>query len=81
MVASLFQAQALECGLRLLWCTGLAAPQHVESSRTWARTCVHCTGRQILNQWTTREIVLLITIFAVEKQLLDSLRAPEGLTI
>ena len=45
------------------------------------RSHIPCTGRRILNQWTTREVVLLITIFAVEKQLLDSLRAPEGLTI
>ena len=42
--------------LQWLWCTGLATPQHVESSWTWARTCVHCTGRQILNRWTTREV-------------------------
>ena len=32
-----------------LWCTGLVVPWHVVSSWTRARTCVPCTGRQILN--------------------------------
>ena len=54
LVASRAQAQQ--------WCClDLAAPQHVESSRIgrlgfhrdW--TCVSCTGRQILDQWVTRE--------------------------
>ena len=44
------RAQAQE-----LWCTGLAAPQHVGSSRTRARTRVPCIGRRILNNGTTRE--------------------------
>ena len=39
-----------------LWCTGLAAPQHVGSSQTRARTRVLCTGRQILNHCSTREV-------------------------
>ena len=34
---------------------GLAAPQHVGSSRTRAQTYVPCIGRQILNHCTTRE--------------------------
>ena len=38
-----------------LWCTGLAAPWHVGSSRTRARTRVPCIGRQILNHCATRE--------------------------
>ena len=38
-----------------LWRTGLAAPRHVGSSRTRARTRVPCTGRRILNCCTTRE--------------------------
>ena len=43
---------------------GLVAPQHVGSSRTRAQTCVPCTGRQILNHGTTREVppTILITI-------------------
>ena len=39
-----------------LWRTGLAAPQHVGSSRTRDRTRVPCTGKQILNHCTTREV-------------------------
>ena len=38
-----------------MWRTGLVAPRHVGSSRTWARTHVPCIGRQILNPCTTRE--------------------------
>ena len=38
-----------------LWRTGLVAPQYVGSSRTRARTCVPCNGRQILNHCATRE--------------------------
>ena len=44
------------CGLQLLWCTDLVTPGHVESSRTRYRTHASCTGRQILNQGTTREV-------------------------
>ena len=40
-----------------LWRTALAAPQHVESSRTRAQTCVPCTGRRILIHCTTREVL------------------------
>ena len=39
-----------------LWRTGLVVPRHVGSSRTRARTCVSCIGRQILNHCTTREV-------------------------
>ena len=46
------RAQALE-----LWCIGLAAPRHVGSSRTRARTHVPCIGRQILNHCATREVL------------------------
>ena len=63
--ASLFEAQAL-----LLWSTGprarglsvcstwVSLPQDIWdiSSLTRDRTCVLCIGRQILNQWTTREV-------------------------
>ena len=43
-------------GLQELWCSDLVAPWHVGSSlaRDWA--CVPCIGRQILNEWTTREV-------------------------
>ena len=42
-----------------LWHMGLDAPQYVESSQTRGLTCVPCTGRQILNVWTTREVLKL----------------------
>ena len=34
----------------------LVAPQHVESSQSRDRTHVPCTGKQILNHGTTREV-------------------------
>ena len=39
---------------------GLVALWHLVSSRTRARTCVPCIGRQILNHCTTREAPLLL---------------------
>ena len=43
-------------GAQQLWCTGLVAPQCVESS--WAReqAQIPCIDRWILNHWTTREV-------------------------
>ena len=41
-----------------MWRTGLAAPRHVGSSRTRARTCVPCVGRRILNHCATREVLI-----------------------
>ena len=38
-----------------LWLTGPAAPRHVGSSQTRARTRVPCIGRQTLNHCATRE--------------------------
>ena len=43
-----------------MWCTGLAAPRHVGSSRTRTRTCVPCIGRRILNHCATREVPIII---------------------
>ena len=41
------------CRLQQLWCVGLAAPRHVESSLTRYGTCpLHW----ILNHWTAREV-------------------------
>ena len=47
---------------------GLVALQHVKSSQTRVQTQVLCTGRQILNHWTTREIhaVVLICILFIQ---------------
>ena len=50
------RARALESlGFSSLWCMGLVALQHVGPSRTRDWTHVSCTGRWILNRWTTRE--------------------------
>ena len=38
-----------------MWLTGPAAPRHVGSSQTRARTRVPCIGRQTLNHCATRE--------------------------
>ena len=58
------RAWALECGLSS--CGTLVSvvitSQHVESSRIKDGTCVLCIGRQILNHWTTREVLSDILI-------------------
>ena len=55
-----------------LWCKGLVALQHVESSLGRDQTCVHCIGKWILNHYTIRkdpsqnfktELVLLVLFF------------------
>ena len=46
-----------EHGLRVCGTTGLAAPQHGESSWTRDQTCVPCVGTCILYHWTTREVL------------------------
>ena len=48
-------AQAADAQAQQLWLTGPAAPRHVGSSQTRARTHVPCIGRQILNHCATRE--------------------------
>ena len=40
-------------------CPGIVALWHVESSRSRNQTGVPCIGRQILNHWTTREVLLV----------------------
>ena len=46
-------------GVQQLWPPGLVTPWPVESSQTRDGTCVPCTGRRILNHWTTREALIL----------------------
>ena len=48
-------AQAPDAQAQQLWLTGPAAPRHVGSSQTRARTRVPCIGRQVLNHCATRE--------------------------
>ena len=45
-----------------MWYMEFVAPQHVESSQTRNRTCVPCTGGQILNHCATREVPELLVI-------------------
>ena len=49
------RAQAPDAQAQQLWLTGPAAPWHVGSSQTRARTRVPCISRQILNHCATRE--------------------------
>ena len=59
--ASLVAEHRLQaCGLQQPWLMGLVALQHVRSSWIRDQTCVPCTGRQILNHWTTREVPLCL---------------------
>ena len=48
-------AQAPDAQAQQLWLTGPAAPRHVGSSQTRARTRVPYTGRQTPNHCATRE--------------------------
>ena len=48
-------AQAPGAQAQQLWLTGVAAPRHVGSSQTRARTRVPRIGRQTLNHCATRE--------------------------
>ena len=48
-------AQAPDAQAQQLWLTGPAAPRHVGSSQTRARTRVPRIGRQTLNHCATRE--------------------------
>ena len=48
-------AQAPDAQAQQLWPTGPAAPRHVGSSQTRARTRVPCISRQTLNHCATRE--------------------------
>ena len=55
IVAFHCRAQAPDAQAQQLWLTGPAAPRHVGSPQTRARTRVPCIGRQIPNHCATRE--------------------------
>ena len=62
------------CRHMSLWPKGLTALRHVESSHSRDRAHVPHIGRQIPNQWTTREVLLqaffpLIYLFLIKGQL------------
>ena len=52
------RAWALECASSVVWNTGLVALWHVGSSWTRDQPYVPCIGRDILNHWTTREVLV-----------------------
>ena len=52
---------ALECGLQLLWHTGLVVWQHMASSRTRDRAQVPCIGKWILDNRATRKSYVLFS--------------------
>ena len=56
-------AQAPDAQAQQLWLTGPAAPRHVGSSQTRARTRVPCTSRQTLNHCATREAPTSASLF------------------
>ena len=55
-------AEAPDAQAQQLWLTGPAAPRHVGSSQTRARTHVSCIGRPILNHCATREALLTTSL-------------------
>ena len=57
---SCYGAQAPDAQAQQSWFTGPAAPRHVGSSQTRARTCVPRIGRQTPNHCATREAPLCI---------------------
>uniref|UniRef100_A0A8C9CRL8 ribonuclease P n=1 Tax=Phocoena sinus TaxID=42100 RepID=A0A8C9CRL8_PHOSS len=65
--------QALDTQAQRPWLTGPAAPWHVGSSRTGARTRVPCIGRRILNHCATREVLYMCFYEPFESELVDML--------
>ena len=67
--------------LLLLQSVGFVAPWHMGSSQTRNRTCVPCTGRWILNLWTTKKkkgkslsrVLLFATLWTVAYEALPSM--------
>ena len=67
-------AQAPDVQAQSLWLTGPAAPRHVGSSQTRARTRVPCIGRQTPNHCATREAPDCLVLIHPESNLLKSIR-------
>ena len=51
----LFAVASLEAQASVVMVPSLVAPWHVQLSQD--QTCVPCSGRWILNHWTTREVL------------------------
>ncbi|XP_073649767.1 translin-associated protein X isoform X4 [Tursiops truncatus] len=60
-------AQAPDAQAQRPWLRGPAAPRHVGSSRTRARTRVPCIGRRTLNHCTTREVLCTCILDGISK--------------
>ena len=58
-------AQAPDAQAQQPWRTGPAAPRHVGSSQTRARTRVPCVSRQTLNHCATREAPTTFLMFLI----------------
>ena len=58
-------AQAPDAQAQQLWLTGPAAPRHVGSSQTRARTRVPCIGRQTPNHCATREAPVPLHLYKI----------------
>ncbi|XP_067559748.1 selenide, water dikinase 1 isoform X2 [Pseudorca crassidens] len=58
-------AKAPDAQAQRPWLMGPAAPRHVGSSRTGARTCVPCIGRRTPNHCATREAPLPVSYSTV----------------
>ena len=56
-----------------LWHRGLAALWHVGSSQTRDQTHVPCIDRQILNHWTTREVLIFKLILLTTRSVIQLL--------
>ena len=76
IAASLVEEHRLQAQAQQLWLTGPAAPRHVGSSQTRARTYVPCIGRQILNHCATREALSLILASKVLYDCLEFVTGP-----
>ena len=61
-VASLVAEHGLQGAGFRSWCAGFVALRRVGSPWTRDRTRVPCIGRQILNHWTTREVLLIFLV-------------------
>ena len=67
-------AQAPDAQAQQLWLTGPAAPRHVGSSQTRARTRVPCIGRPTPNHCATREAPCSWIFYAFGKNLSNKKR-------
>ena len=61
-LASLVAEHGLQGAGFRSWCAGFVALRRVGSPWTRDRTRVPCIGRQILNHWTTREVLLIFLV-------------------